>query len=143
MLLSELYTEIANDFPIDNNDLGNESTKSTKLWIKYIKLWSDENLRLEKLQSGRNTLISIKREYYSGNASPEVYQAKPFNGRTPKSEGGLAKLIEADQDVIAYDESLIVQKQKVEVLVSCLDEVKRRGYAIKAAIDYTKFINGG
>lgn len=143
MLLTELYTEIANDFPINNTDLGNEATKSTTLWIKYIKLWSDENLRMEKLQSGRSTLIALKREYYSGNASPEIYKANPFNGKSPKTEGGLQKLIENDTDVIAYDESLIVQKQKVEVLVSCLDECKRRGYAIRAAIDYTKFINGG
>ena len=142
MKLDELYKSIAEDFPINKADLGSEALKSTTLWIKYIKLWSEEKLRLEKIQSGRNSLIALKREYYSGNASAEVYRDKPFNGKTPKSEGGLAKLVDNDLDVIAYDEGLIVQRNKVEVLEATLDECKRRGYSIRAAIDMVKFENG-
>ena len=143
MLLTDLYTEIAKDFPIDKSDLGNEATRSTMLWVKYIKYWSEEKLRWEKLQSGRNTLLSMKREYYSGNAPAEVYKEKPFNGKTPKSDRGIQILVENDIDVIQYDEGIIIQKNKVEVLEAALDECKRRGYAIRAAIDHMKFINGG
>lgn len=142
MQLTELYQEIKKDFPIDERDLGNESLRTTKIWIKYIELYATENMRLEKMIAGRNTLISTKREYYSGNAPAEVYKDKPWNGRVPKSEGGLQKLVDNDLDVIAYDEGLIVQQQKIEVLKSCHEEVKRRGYAIKSAIDMVKFMNG-
>src|ERR1035437_8773437 len=143
MKLDELHIKIAKDFPIDNSDLGNEATKTTSLWVTYIKLWSDETLRLEKLQSGRNTLISTKREYYSGNASAAVYQANPFNGKTPKSDRGIQILIENDLDVIQYDEGLNVQKNKVQVLEAALDEWNRRGYGIKTAADVMRFMNGG
>ena|ERR1035437_5235818 len=143
MLIADLHIEIAKDFPIDQTDLGNESCKSTTLWVKYIKLWSDETLRLEKLQSGRNTLISVKREYYSGNAPAEVYKQNPFNGKTPKSDRGIQILVDNDLDVIAYDEGLIVQKNKVEVLEAALDETNKRGYNIANAITMVRFMNGG
>ena len=142
MKLDELYQEIKKDFPIDERDLGNESLRTTQIWIKYIELYATENMRLEKMIAGRNTLISFKREYYSGNSPPEVYKEKPWNGKTPKSEGGLQALIQNDLDVIAYDEGLIVQKQKIEVLKSCHEEIKRRGFSIKSAIDMVKFMNG-
>ena len=143
MKLDELHQEISKDFPINKTALADEALKTTSLWCKYIKYWSDEKLRLEKMESGLSTLFSIKREYYSGNASPEVYQQKPFNGRTPKSDRGIQILMEADLDVIAYQEGLIVQKNKVEVLEACLAECKSRGYAIANAISMVKFENGG
>ena len=143
MLIAELYTEIAKDFPIDQTDLGGEAIKTTSIWVKYIKLWSEETLRLEKLQSGRNTLLSVKREYYSGNAPPEVYKANPFNGKTPKSDKGIQILIDNDLDVIQYDEGLIVQKNKVDILEAALDETKKRGYSKANAITMARFMNGG
>lgn len=141
MLLQELYTAIATDFPVDNTDLGNESARTSDLFIKYIRLYSDENLRLSKLANSRKNIVAEKRQYYSGNASPEVYKEKPFEQRI-KTENVLQKYIEEDADIIAYDENIIVQKQKVEILQECLKEIRSRGYAIKAAIEYLKFING-
>jgi len=97
---------------------------------------------LEKMIAGRNTLASTKRDYYSGNAHPEIYKEKPWNGNTPKTEGGMQKLLESDLDLIAYDEGLIVQKQKVHILTECHKEIQRRGFAIKTALDHHKFMNG-
>ena len=141
MLLNDLFGEISVDFPIEKTDLGGEALKSATLFIKYIKLYSDEKLRLAKLENERRTLENVKREYYSGNAHPDVYKEKPFSIRI-KTEAVMEKYINNDVDVIKYDEQIIVQKQKVEVLINCLDEVKRRGYSIRNAIDVMKFENG-
>lgn len=143
MKLEELYAQIKEDFPIDSGDLLGETTKTQQLWVKYIQLYSSEKLRLEKMYSSRATLISRLREYYSGNALPEVYKQKPYNGIIPKTENGLMKLVENDQELINYDDATLVQKQKVYVLEESVKECKQRGYSIANAISYTKFLNGG
>lgn len=142
MKLKELLEKIAKDFPINPTDLQGESLRTSKLWINYITIWSEEKLRLEKMHFALKKLLSEKRNYYSGNALPEVYKSNPWNGKTPRTENGLQKLIEADKEVILYKEGQIVQKNKVEILEAALQECKQRGFSIKHAIDMLKFENG-
>ena|SRR5665213_3030481 len=143
MKLEDIYTAIAVDFVINENDLGHESIKTEKLWIKYITLYSQEKLRLEQRQSGRATLCSVKREYYSGQAAPEVYYKNPPKGPHVKTDAGLERAIARDEDVIAYDETTIVQRIKVDLLKATVDECKQRSYSLKAAVDHMRFLNGG
>ena len=142
MKLADILVMISEDFQIDITDLGNEAVRSSELFQKYMPLYREEKRTLEKLESDRKLLISNKREYYSGNASAAVYQAKPWNGKTPATDIGFQRLFEVDKDIIAYDENLIVQRDKVAMLVDCMDEIKRRSYNIRNAIDWQKFING-
>lgn len=142
MKLEELHEMIVADFyPIKQTDLAFESLRSNELFVKYIQLYSTENLRLSKMENDRKKLIAEKREYYSGNAKPEVYQKKPFDIKV-RTDGGIQKYIDADDEVVNYDDALIIQKQKVEVLTAALDQINKRGFAIRQAIDYTKFMNG-
>jgi hypothetical protein len=143
MKLEELYAEIAKDFPIKKSDLAGEAIKTSELWPKYIVLWTQERLKLEQRQSGRATLVAIKREYYSGNADPEVYKQKPFNGKSVKTDAGLDRAILSDPDVIAYDEGTIIQKVKVDALKSAVDECKQRVYVIKDLVKMKIFEDGG
>lgn len=142
MKLTDLYQEVATDFPIDISDIANESAKTTDLFIKYMKYWSNESLQMELMETKRKKLINEKREYYSGNAPAEVYKEKPFDLRI-KTEQGLQKYIEADDDVIKYDEQVSLQRQKVLILEHCMDEIKRRNWALRVALDDIKFKSGG
>ena len=142
MKLEELYEMLSTDFTWDETDLGKEAARTSDLFIKYIKLWSDQNLKLEQLENQFQGLVRSKREYYSGNAPASVYKAKPFDTRV-KTDAGIQRYIDGDEDIITAKEKIIVQQQKVKVLEACLDEVKKRGFAISKAIDYYKFINGG
>lgn len=141
MKLEELYDEICKDFVIDETDLIGESVKSPKLFCKYIKLYSDNKMRLELLENKRKDLISKRREYYSGNASAEVYKAKPFNNII-KSEVVMQKYLDNDEEVVKYDENLIIQREKVKILESCMKEINNRNYQIKNIVDMTKFLGG-
>ena len=142
MKLKELLEKIAKDFPINPADLQGEALKTTSLWCTYISIWSEEKLQLEKMEFTLRMLLSEKREYYSGNASAQIYKDNPWNGKTPRTESGLQKLIEADKDIISYREGQIVQKNKVEILMAALQECRQRGFSIKHAIDMIKFENG-
>ena len=142
MNINDLQEMIAKDFPWDEGQLEGENSKTTKLWIKYIKLWSDENLKIEILENRLGQLIQQKRNYYGGNGTPEEYKAKPFNLKL-RSDAAINKYVEGDDDVIKAKEKILIQKQKVVVLSACLDEVKRRSFSLKNALDYYRFINGG
>lgn len=139
--MEELYTMIAEDFPIDRGNLGDEAIKTTKLFSKYIRFWSEEKLILEQLKNNKKALCIAKREYYSGAAPAEVYKEKPFDLRL-KTEAMIQKYVDCDPDITKYDERIILQENKVEVLDNCLKEVKNRGYSIKNAIDMVKFEAG-
>jgi len=140
--IEQLYELIQTDLPIDKHDLGHEAIKSANLFVKYIKMYTDENLVLKRLINKKNNLIQEKREYYSGTAPAEMYREKPFNIKV-KTEAGLAKYIENDIDVNDFNKKILAQESVVELLHAIMDEIKRRGFAIKAAIDFHRFENGG
>ena len=133
---------LAEDFVWEESHIDGENAKTTKLWIKYIRIKTDEEFVVKIMENRLKGLIQSKRDYYSGNGTPEEYQAKPFALKI-KSDAGLNKYIEGDADVILAKEKIIIQKQKVEVLGSCMDEIRRRGWAIKSALEHIKYLSGG
>lgn len=142
MKLEELHDLVVKDFySIKQTDLAHESLRSNDLFVKYIQLYSTENLRLSKMENDKKKLVAEKREYYSGNASPDVYKVKPFDVKV-RTDGGIQKYIDADLDIVTYDEAIIIQRQKVEVLTAVLDQINKRGFSIRQAIDYIKFMGG-
>lgn len=141
MKLEELYENISKDFIINELDLGKESTRTSNLFIKYVRILSDEKIRLKMLENNKKNLLQEKRDYYSGNAPASVYQQKPFSLKL-RSDSAISKYIDADPEVLQYNEKIFLQEQKVEILYATMDEIKRRGYAIKGAIEWAKYMSG-
>jgi hypothetical protein len=143
MTLEEIYQEIAKDFKIDQSNLGGEVIRITAdMFVKYIRLYSQVKTKVELLQNRRKLLVAERRDYYSGNASADVYKAEPFD-QVIKSETILQKFLDNDKKIVEYDDRIILEKQKLEVLQACVNEIKTLGFSIKTAIDDKKFMNGG
>jgi len=142
MTLDELYSEISKDFDIDVTDLTREAAKGSSLFVKYIRLYSDESIKYELMENKRKELIIKKRDYYSGNGTPEEYKAKPFSLKL-RTDTAINKYIESDPEVILYDQKVLIQKQRVSILKECMEEIRRRSFTIKNILDHQKFINGG
>jgi len=140
MTLDELQNQAAKDLKIDDLELGDESLKTATLHQKYLTYFN--NFRQLKLMNEANykVLYRKKWEYYSGKSEPEVYRENPFDHKILK------------QDLPIYlesDEELIKLKQKVEYYDMCVDscdkilrQISNRGYQIKNAIDWRRFIDG-
>jgi len=139
--LSELEDMLEKDLKWDLSDLAREACKSSDLFVKYIKLWSNEKLTKELMENNFEVLLQEKRDYYSGNASAAVYKAKPFGVKLRASD--VNKYMAGDVEIVRGREKILIQEQKVEILSAVLKEIDRRGYAIKNAIDYTKYMAGG
>ena len=140
MTLDELQKQAEKDLKIDDLELGDESLKSASLHQKYLNIYNNFR-QLHLMAEGQyNVLKRQKWEYYGGKSSPEVYRDNPFDHKILK------------QDIPLYlesDEELIKQKQKVEYHKICMDSCERilkqiqgRGWDIKNAIEWRKFVDG-
>lgn len=143
MKLEEYYAMIAEDFPINKANLGDEAIKTTKLFTKYIQFWSQEKLLLEKIKLSRNTLYATFITILDGKGSDELNKKYPaVSNAKAKTNMVREKFIESQPEIEKLSEQLIIQEVKVEVLDAALKEIRNRGYSIKNAIDMVKFEAG-
>ena len=121
-------------------ELGDESLKTASLHQKYLNIYNTFR-QLHLMNEGTYNVLKRKKwEYYGGKADPEVYRDNPFDHKILK------------QDIPLYlesDEELIKAKQKVEYYKMCMDSCERilkqiqsRGWDIKNAIEWRKFVDG-
>jgi len=65
----------------------------------------------------------------------------PKSGRVLKGE--VEKYLNADTDMINQTLGLALQQEKVDYLRSVIKFIEKRGFDIKNAIDFQKFMSGG
>jgi len=140
MTLDELQSMAEKDLKMDDLELADESLKSASLHQKYLNIFNNFR-QLHLMNEGNYRVLYRKKwEYYGGKSDPEVYRDKPFDHKILK------------QDIPIYldsDEELIKAKQKVEYYKMCMDSCERilkqiqsRGWDIKNAIEWRKFVDG-
>ena len=76
-----------------------------------------------------------------GNGTAEEYKKEPLNVKI-KSDSLLNKMLEDDPELIKYDESLIFEIGKLEVLQACVKELNSRGWSVRTAFQHEQFISG-
>jgi hypothetical protein len=143
MNISDLYTLVKTDLDIDKTELDNESLKTPQLHNKYLILFSEEKLKLEKLLSEKKIYRRDKWLYYTGKMSEEELNThgwEPFDLSILKTD--VDKFIDADKEVIQLDARITVQKEVVSYLENVIKLVSNRQWNIKAAIEWIKFTQG-
>lgn len=140
MTLEELQEQVDKDLKINESELDLESLKTPQIHNKYLKYYNNFKLLLTRAESDYKILKRVKWEYYTGKASPKVYQEKPFNLKIMKSD--LDKYLDSDED-------LIKSKQKIEYLETVVNYLDRtlkivggRDWQIRNAIEWRKFTSG-
>ena len=140
MTLEELQQQAEKDLKMDDLELGDESLKSATLHQKYLTIYNTFR-QLHLMNEGTYRVLYRKKwEYYVGKADPIVYRDKPFEH----------KILNADIPIyLDSDEDLIKAKQKLEYYKMCTDSCERilkqlqsRGWDIKNAIEWRKFVDG-
>ena len=110
---------------------------------KYLKIYTDERIRLKGLEFELNKVIRAKTDYYSGRMTEEDLEKRgwePFLNRLLKNEIG--GYIESDDDVIKIKQKIIVLQEKINYLDSIIKMINNRGFQIKNALDWLKFSHG-
>ena len=143
MKFEDLFNEWEKDSSIDKTELADEALRIPKLHHKYYTLLSKERAALKKLELDMKQLKLDKHEFYTLGPTEETKQKGwklPPRGVILKQD--LNIYMDADPDMIEMSLRIGVLQEKVEFLTSILDSLKTRGYLLKTALDFQKFVMG-
>ena len=140
MNIDELYIEVERDIKIDDTELDLESIRTPQLHNKYLKLFTKHSLQYKKLQDDFKVLYRVKWEYYTGKASPKVYEENPFELKVLKADIGI--YMEADKDLQQLGQRMAYAKQIADYLERILREINNRNWTIRNTIEWKKFLHG-
>ena len=140
MTLEELQEQVDKDLKINDTELDLESLKTPQLHNKYLKHYNNFKLLLTRAESDYKILKRVKWEYYTGKASPQVYQQKPFNLKIMKSD--IDKYLESDEDLIKAKQKIDYLETVVNYLDRTLKIIGGRVWQIRNSIEWRKFTSG-
>jgi hypothetical protein len=131
------------DREIDYTELGTESIRIPLIHDKYLKIYTDERIRLKGLELELAKLVRAKTDYFSGRMSQEELDRRgweQFLGRLLKNE--IANYIESDDDTVKIKQQIVVLQEKINYLDAVIRMINNRGFQIKNALDWLKFSHG-
>ena len=140
MTLEELENLADVDLKINDIELDIESLKIPQLHNKYSKFHNQFINLLKKSEQNRDILIREKWEYYTGKASPSVYQAQPFNLKILRQD--VDKYIRSDSEVVKLEQKITYLQTIVNYLEKTIRIISNRTFQIKNAIEWRKFTSG-
>jgi hypothetical protein len=133
------------DFQFKNKqyteDLGKLALEIPFQHNKYLNYYTDLGQVKTSLEFEYRRVVKEKREYYSGEADAKVYAEKPF-GSSIKTAEKMKTYLESDEDIINIEAKIKYVEQALYFLDSVMKMISNRGFQIKSAIDWEKFING-
>jgi Recombination, repair and ssDNA binding protein UvsY len=134
---------VEQDMQIDDLNLDLESLKTPQLHGKYLNLLHEESLVLHKYHIQQKELRRLKWEYYLGKLDQETLDEKgwqPFGLKILRTD--IDVYLESDKDLLSLEARIHYQREKVKYLESVLQGLGRRGWDIKSAIEWKKFMSG-
>lgn len=144
MKLEEIFEQWKIDSEIDRTELGDEALKVAKLHHKYYQILVSERLLVKSHEAEMKRLRLDKYEFFSQGPNEET-QSKgwklPAKGLILKSD--IPMYMDADEDIIKLSLKIGVQQEKIELVESIIRTLMNRGYNVKAAIEWQRFISGG
>ena len=135
MKIEELENSVEKDLYLDETILAKESLSTPVKHNKYLKMLLRERLKLKKL---RNELykISLGRTNYYNGSDPD-----PFDYVLKDRE--VKDYVRVDPVVVESEAKVTLQEEMVKYLEEICKMFERRSFAIKNAIDFMKFTQGG
>ena len=120
MKLEDIMGEWEKDSKLDTVELDKESLKIPTLHNKYLKIYTNENLLLKKMNHDFKEMERDKFEYYSGKMDEDNLEERgwePFQYKLLKQD--VPRYIAGDKDIISALLTIAEQQEKVD----CLREI--------------------
>ena len=108
---------------------------------KYLNHYTDISQIKTSLEFEIRKLVKEKREYYGGEADAKIYAEKPF-GNSIKTSEKMKVYLESDQEIINLEAKIKFLDQMLYWLDLVMKQISNRGFQVKSAIEWEKFING-
>jgi len=139
--LIDYQSEWSEDHKIDQTDLATESTNIPYLHSKYMNYLSSERLKMRKMSEKQRKLKSELLDYYQGNVDGKDIGRNPWP--LTESKSSAEKRVDNDSEIIKMNLIMYELEEIVLFLKEVVVNINNRGFAIKNAIDWKKFTNGG
>ena len=136
----DLWKEDSN---IDKTELGDEAMKVAKLHHKYFQILVNEKFILKSHEAEMKKLKLEKYEFFTQGPNEETQQKGwklPAKGLILKAD--IPMYMDADENIIKLSLRIGIQQEKIELLESIIKMVMNRGYNLKLALEWQRFING-
>ena len=144
MNLEDLQKMWQEDSSIDDDHLGEESTKTPNLHAKYIQYLIDNKVRLSKLKYDYNVLRKNKFRYYRGELSRDELATlgwEQWQGIKPlKNE--MDEFLSGDEELNRLDVKVEYINSIIYFLESVLTQIKSRDFQISNGIKWKQFLVG-
>jgi len=143
MTLDELQNAWEADAYVDASKLDSESLKTFTLHSKYFKWYSRERLILKKLREDMKKLDALKYDFLTQGPTKQQHEMGwklPTRGKILKPE--VPRYMAADEDISKLTLRIAYQQEKVDFLSSVIDQINKRGYQLKNAIEFIKWCQG-
>ena len=108
---------------------------------KYLNHYTDISQIKTSLEFEIRKLVKEKREYYGGEADAKIYAEKPF-GNSIKTSEKMKVYLESDDEIINLEAKIKFLDQMLYWLDQVMKQISNRGFQVKSAIEWEKFING-
>ena len=133
------------DFQFKNKeysaDLGQLALDIPYQHNKYLNHYTNIQAVKTSLEFEIRKLIRDKREYYGGEADAKTYAEKPF-GNSIKTQDKMKVYVESDDDIINLEAKIKYLDQMLYWLDQVMKQISNRGFQVKSAIEWEKFVNG-
>lgn len=144
MKLDDLKLEWDKDCEINSHHLDDESLKTVKLHAKYIRLLIDARMRQSALRLEYNNMRQNRFRFYRGELTQEEltkFGWQQYQGVKP-IKNVMDELLEGDPILGNIAIKIEYTGTMVFFLESIMNGIKSRGWDIKNAIEFKKFLAG-
>lgn len=143
MKLDDIFDLWKEDSYFERDELTEETLRIPQLHSKYLRTLSQERIRLKMFESDYKKLYRIMHEYYRGDLDEETLKEKGWSQNPLKIlRQDIEMYILQNQEIVDLSSKISMQKEKITVLESILQQINNRGYQIKSIIDWEKFKAG-
>ena len=143
MKLTEIQEEWKKDSELDRTELGEEALRIPKLHSKYWNIYCAERAAARALQEEYNILYRDKYQYYNGTIDEDTLRERQWAPNPLKIlRADSSIFLDADKELQAAKNKAEFATDKLKFIEDVIKSLSPRGYNIRAAIDWQKFMSG-
>lgn len=143
MKIDEILELWEKDSKVDGAEIGDEAIKIAKLHHRYYQILVNEKFVLRSHEAEMKKLKLDKYEFYTQGPNEETEKKGwkiPAKGLILKAD--IPMYMDADDEIIRLSLRIGIQQEKIDLLESVIKTIMNRGYNLKVALEWQKFING-
>ena len=141
--LDEILNEWSNDKLVNEEAAHNDLIRIPVLHGKYLEYLSKHRIASHKAKFDYVKMKKLRREYYLGNLDKETldeYGWEPFQYKVLRND--LKTYTDSDPDIKKIRSRIEYFEIVLEYLKSIIEQINKRNFSIKAAIDWKRFTAG-